>query len=136
MSYLLDTNVLSEVRKGETGQASVIEWYRDTEDEDLHLSVMVVGEIRKGIEKLARRSEERASEIEEWLGRMCAHFGNRILPVNLEVASEWGRISADESVPAIDGLLAATARINGLIVVTRNTRDIERTGVPFLNPFD
>ena len=136
MSYLLDTNVISEIRKGEAANESVLDWYRSTKDEDLYLSVMVVGEIQKGIEQLRRRNAGFAAEIESWLDRVRTNYGHRVLPVDVEVAAEWGRMSAlDSPPPVVDGIIAATAKVRGLTVVSRNTRDIERTGVDCLDPF-
>lgn len=135
MSFLLDTNVISEVRKGANGNKSVVDWYRQTDDRLMFLSSMVIGEIRKGIERLAPTNSEAAVRIDEWLTRVCRHYEYRIIPVDVEVAEEWGRMSAADPPPVVDGLIAATAKVHGLTLVTRNVTDVERTGVRCLDPF-
>ncbi len=135
MSYLLDTNVISEIRKGERGNRAVAQWFEGVADGDLFLSVMVIAEIRKGIEILRRTNEAAAREIEHWQRRICRQFERRIIPVDLDVAEEWARLSVIDPPPVVDGLLAATAMAKGLTLVTRNTADIERTGVEYLDPF-
>lgn len=135
MIYLLDTNVVSELRKGPRGHPSVVAWFSDVADGDLCLSVLVVGEIRTGIEAIRRRDATKASDLEQWLARLVRDHGERILPVDRAVAEEWGRLSAARSVSVVDTLLAATARVHGLTLVTRNVRDVEWTGVSCVNPF-
>jgi len=102
---------------------------------DLFLSVLVVGEIRQGIERLRRSDPVRARLFEERLGTLRAQFADRILPITTEIAEEWGRLNVPSSLPLVDGLMAATARVMGLTVVTRNVRDFERAQVSVLNPF-
>lgn len=135
MIYLLDTNVVSELRKGPRGHPNVVAWFSDVADGDLCLSVLVVGEIRSGIEAIRRRDGVKASALEQWLARLVRDHGERILPVDRAVAEEWGRLSAARSVSVVDTLLAATARVHGLTLVTRNVRDVEWTGVSCVNPF-
>ncbi|MGI8916416.1 MAG: type II toxin-antitoxin system VapC family toxin [Chloroflexota bacterium] len=134
MSCLLDTNVISEVRKP-VQNAGVQQWFAGVRAEELFLSVMVAGEIRRGIERLRRRDPAQASVYETWLGTLRRDYVDRILPVTAEIAEEWGRLNDVDPLPVIDGLLAATARVHGLILVTRNTDDFARTGVRLLNPF-
>lgn len=105
------------------------------DDEDLFLSALVVGEIRRGIEKACHRQTEKAEALELWLLEVVVGFGHRILPVDPRVAQEWGRLSARRTVPVIDGLLAATAKIHGLVLVTRNVADVRSTGCWWLDPF-
>lgn len=136
MSYLLDTNVISEVRKGPRCDVNVAQWYTTLTDDDLYLSVLVVGEIRRGIELSRARHSERALELERWLRTVMHAFQTRILPIDQTVADEWGRMSAIRAAPAIDGLLAATAKVHGLILATRNLADVSGLGAAVVNPFD
>ena len=135
MSYLIDSNVISELRKRDRADAAVRRWFDGVDDEELFLSVLTLGEIRRGIESIQRRDRARALALNRWLHALAAGYETRILPVDQKVADEWGRLNASTTVPVIDGLLAATARVHGLTLVTRNTRDVARTGVSFLNPF-
>ena len=131
----MDTNVLSELRKGPRCHPSVAAWFSDVADGDLCLSVLVVGEIRSGIEAIRHRDGNKIAALEQWLARLVRDHGERILPVDRAVAEEWGRLTAARSVSVVDTLLAATARVHGLTLVTRNVRDIEWTGVSWVNPF-
>lgn len=135
MIYLLDTHVVSELRKGPRGHPGVLAWFSAVAAVDLCLSVLVVGEIRRGIEAIRRRDRAKASALEQWLARLVRDYDERILPIDRGVAEEWGRLGAERSVSVIDTLLAATARVHGLTLVTRNMRDIEWTGVSCVNPF-
>lgn len=135
MSYLIDTNIISEVRKGARCDAHVAAWYAAVADDDLFLSTLVIGEIRKGIERLHHRDPERAAALERWLGDIEEAFDGRILLIDNAVLQEWGRMSAMRPVPVVDGLLAATAKVNGLTLVTRNGADVEGLGARILNPF-
>ena len=136
MNYLIDTNIISEVRKGKRCDPNVARWYEKIEDASLYLSVLVIGEIRKGIEKIRPKDGAQANAIENWLVAVDKAFGERILPVDRAVANEWGRLNASRPVPVIDGLLAATAKIHRMTLVTRNTADIDDLGVHILNPFE
>jgi predicted nucleic acid-binding protein len=135
MSYLLDTNIISEVRKGERCDPKVSAWYASITDEDLFLSTLVLGEIRKGVELARRRDPEKAAVLERWLMQVETAFGPRVLGVDNAVADQWGRMSAVRPIPVIDGLLAATAAINRLTLVTRNDRQVAGLGAAILNPF-
>ncbi len=136
MSWLLDTNVLSELRKGERGAAAVRRWMQAHRDEEHFTSVLVLGEIRRGIESKRKRDPEAAARLDDWVGRIETAFASRILPVDAEVADLWGRLNVPDPIPAVDGLLAATALVHELTLVTRNVRDVERTGVRLVDPFD
>ena len=136
MNYLIDTNIISEVRKGKRCDANVARWYEKIDDASLYLSVLVIGEIRKGIERVRPNDNAQASAIENWLVAVDETFGERILPVDRAVANEWGRLNAMRPLPVIDGLLAATAKIHRMTMVTRNTADIADLGVRILNPFE
>lgn len=133
--FLIDTNIISEIRKGSRCDPNVASWFASIDDEDLFLSVLVLGEIRKGIEQLRPRSAARAKALETWLESVDAAFVDRILPVDRAVADEWGRMSAGRSLSAIDGLLAATAKVRGMTLVTRNEADVGGLGASVLNPF-
>jgi predicted nucleic acid-binding protein len=135
VSFLVDTNVISELRKGNRCDAFVARWWSTVIAGEIFLSVLTIGEIRKGIENIRRRDAPSAVAIEKWLFGLLREHSAHILPVDLEVAEEWGRLNAPDPLPVIDSLLAATARVHGLTLVTRNVPDIERTGVASLNPW-
>lgn len=135
MSYLLDTNVISELRKGERADPEVASWFAELADEEIYLSVLAIGEIRRGIESVRRRDLDSAAALDRWLALLSEAHGDRILPVDRAIAEEWGRMNVPDPMPAIDGLLAATARVLGLTLVTRNAADVEGAGVELLNPF-
>jgi toxin FitB len=135
VSYLLDSNIVSELRKRERADPRVRNWFAGVDDAELFLSVLTLGEIRRGIESIQRRGGPRALTLNRWFHALVTGYEARVLLVDQKVAEEWGRMNAVTTLPAIDSLLAATARVHGLTLVTRNTRDIARTGVPCLNPF-
>ena len=135
MSYLIDTNIISEVRKGARCDAHVSAWYASIADEDLFLSTLVLGEIRKGVELARSRDPDKAVTLERWLLKIEATFDGRVLGIDNAVSDRWGRMSAIRPIPVIDGLLAATAVTYGLTLVTRNDRDIAGLGAAILNPF-
>jgi len=134
LSYLIDTNVLSELRKRNRCHPRVAAWFSSIDDDEIYISALVIGEIRKGIESVRRRDEVAAAALDLWLGQLASHHGHRILPVDRDIAETWGRLSVPDPLPVVDGLMAATALVHGLILVTRNVRDIQRTGVPYLDP--
>jgi hypothetical protein len=114
----------------------VTNWISATPPERLHVSVLTLGEIEQGIMRIRGRGDhEQAAALERWLREVESAFGDRVLPVSLPVASAWGRRQHEQPIPVIDGLIAATAGVNGLTVVTRNVKDFERSGVEVLNPF-
>lgn len=135
MSYLIDTNIIFEVRKGGRCNAKVAEWYESVRDAELYLSVLVLGEIRRGIELTRPRDPAKALALEAWLDAVGDAFAERILPINPDVADEWGRMAASRPIPVIDGLLAATAKIHRMTLVTRNEADVAGLGAKVLNPF-
>jgi len=135
VSYLIDTNIISEVRKGSRCDAHVSAWYASIADEDIFLSTLVLGEIRKGVELARARDSGKAAALESWLQEVEAAFDGRVLGIDNAVSDQWGRMSAIRPVPAIDGLLAATALTHGLILATRNDRDVAGLGATVLNPF-
>ena len=133
MTFLLDTNAVSEIRRQR--DPSVRAWASAVEDVDLHLSVLTVGEIRKGIERLRGRDPNQAEVFAAWLSELRARFAERILPVDPTVAEEWGRLNAAAPRNTVDSLIAATARVHDLTVVTRNTSDFAGCEVRLLNPW-
>ena len=135
MSYLIDTNIISEVRKGARCDARVSAWYASVADEELFLSTLVLGEIRKSVELARPRDAGRALALERWLQEVEAAFDGRVLGIDNAVSDRWGRMSAIRPLPAIDGLLAATASTHGLTLVTRNDRDVAGVGAMVFNPF-
>lgn len=135
MSFLLDTNVISEARKANP-HPNVRSWFAGVAGTDLYISVLVVGEVRQGVERIRRRDPGQAKVYEERLATLVRDFRDRILPVTTEVAEEWGRLNVPRTIPIIDGLMAATAKVHGLTLVTRNVRDVATTGVSLLNPFE
>ena len=135
MTYLLDTDVLSQTRKRQPA-AGVADWIAATPPDLLHVSVLTLGEIEQAIVRVRGRGDrDQASALERWLSDVRAGFEDRILPVTLPVAAAWGRQQYAQPVPVIDALIAATARVHGLTVVTRNVKDFELAGVQVLNPF-
>lgn len=136
MSYLIDTNVISERRKGQRGNEHVAQWFGTVADADIYLSVLVIGELRRGVERIRQRDPVSAASLEAWLMKITRNFGSRILPVTYEIAEEWGRMNAIAPLSTIDSFLAATAKIHGLTLVTRNVKDIVMTGITYLNPFE
>ena len=136
MSWLVDTNVLSELRKGERANEGVGAWYATAREEDLFTSVLVLGEVRRGIESIRRRDIPSALALEQWLLRLTTTFSERVLPIDAQVADRWGCLNVPDPIPTVDGLLAATAKVHRMTLVTRNTTDIGNLSVPILNPFE
>ena len=133
--FLIDTNVLSELRKGPRADRGATGWFRSSNGDDMHLSVLTAGELQNGIERLRRRDAQSAVVLEAWLSKVVDTFEDRILPVDLDVARVWATLGVPDPVPVIDGLLAATARCHGLTMVTRNVTHFRTAGVDVLNPF-
>ncbi len=136
MSFLVDTNVISELRKGARARPGVRRWFESLDPDEVFLSVIVIGEIRRGIESIRRRDAGAASSLDRWLRRVVSSHEGRILPIDARTADEWGRLNVPDPIPVVDGLMAATAKVHGLTLATRNVRDVERTGVSLMNPFD
>lgn len=134
MSFLLDTNVVSEIRK-KVPNAGVAAWFASVSASELFLSVLVVGEIRQGVDRLARRHPVQAETFERWLAQLVDAYGDRVVPVTAEVAQAWGRLNVPDPLPVVDGLLAATALVHGWTLVTRNVGDVASSGARLLNPF-
>lgn len=135
MSFLLDTNVVSELRRPRC-DANVRRWVAGTDNSQLHVSVVVIGELRAGVELLRRHDPAQAERLDGWLAEALTDFGPRILPVDREVADRWGLIDGTRGpLPTADALIAATALTHHLTVATRNVRDFERCGVPVVDPW-
>jgi len=135
MSYLIDTNVVSELTRPEPAP-SVAAWFEEIADEALYLSVLTLGELRRGVEKLP--VSKRKEKLRYWLEHELPEwFGNRLLPVDAAVADAWGRLQAiaERTRPAIDSLLASTALHHHLRLVTRNTADFGIKGLETVNPW-
>lgn len=135
MGFLIDTNVISELRKRERADPAVAAWYAAQEEGEIFLSVLTIGEIRRGIESVRRRDVSAAVAIDSWLSRIVESYRDRILPIDELVSEQWGRISVPDPLPTIDGLLAATAMTYDLTLTTRNVRDVASSGVRYMNPF-
>ncbi len=135
MNYLIDTNVISEVRKGASCNPNVAAWFETVGDGSLYLSVLVLGEIRRGVERSRAKYPRKARALESWLISISTSYASRILPVDHAVANEWGRMSAARPVSTVDALLAATAKVNRMTLVTRNITDVTDLGADVLDPF-
>ena len=136
MNFLLDTNVISELRKKDRANSGVTSWFSDLDGDTIYLSVLTLGEIRRGIENISRRDADAGANLNQWVSRIVMGFEGRIIPVDATIADEWGRMNVPDPLPVVDGLLAATAKIRGMTLVTRNISDVSRTGIETLNPFD
>lgn len=135
MSYLLDTNILSELRKKQPDR-NVAAWFSSVDVEDLYLSPLIIGEVYQGIARIKHRNDLKQADIlEQWLNELLQNYRTKIIPLSLDVMEVWGTLNVPDPLPAVDGLLAATAIANDLTLVTRNTKDVTRIGVKLLNPF-
>jgi len=134
VSFLLDTVVVSEARKRRP-DAGVRSWFDDVDGESLFLSALVLGEIRQGVERLARRDAAQAAVYRTFLAELRSTYRDRVVDVDAEVAERWGQLNALDPLPVVDGLLAATALVHELVLVTRNVAGVARTGVAYHNPF-
>jgi predicted nucleic acid-binding protein len=131
--YLLDTNVVSELRKPKP-HGAVVQWIQDVAEVDLHISAVTIGEIQAGIELTREQDEPKAGELEQWLGQVCGAFN--VLPMDALSFRVWARLMHKSSDTLIeDAMIAATAKVHALTVVTRNVRDFKTFGVDVLNPF-
>ena len=134
--YLLDTNVISELRKGGRANHGVTAFFATLAAEDIYLSVVTIGEIRRGLENVrARGDREQAGRLEAWLDKVATDFSDRILEFDLDCAQVWGKLMSPHPQHPIDKQIAAIALIYDLTVVTRNTDDFVSSGVRKLNPF-
>jgi toxin FitB len=136
VKYLIDTNIISEVRKGERCDQHVAAWFASIDDADIYLSVLVLGEIRKGIERARRTNPAQARALEKWLSTVRQSYAERVLPIDQIVADEWGSMSALRPASTVDALLAATAKIHRMTLATRNVGDVAGLGADVFNPFE
>ena len=134
MNFLLGTDVLSELRR-RTPDPGVLAWFASVDSAQLYLSVLTIGEIRQGICRLQRRDARQASVSDQWLAGLLRAYSDRIVPVTAEIAQEWGSLNVPDALPVVDGLLAATAKVHGWTLVTRNASDVANTGAPLYDPF-
>jgi len=132
--YLLDTNVISETRKSRA-DAGVMAFLSAADSAGLYLSVLTLGELRKGVAAKRRTDPSAGEQLGLWVDGIEANFADRLLSVDVQTARLWGELSASRSLPAVDTLIAATAIDHGLTLVTRNIRDIELTGVSLVDPW-
>ncbi len=136
--YLVDTNVISEARKRSGANKGVRRFFKQAVDEEtpVFLSVVTVGELRRGVEWIRHRGDVRqANRLEKWLTAVLADYRDNILDINPDIAQLWGRLRVPHPEHALDKLIAATALIYDLTIVTRNHKDFVKTGVKVLNPF-
>ena len=133
--FLLDTNVISELRKRDRCAPKVDAWSRSVPKNWDFLSVIVIAELRRGSRLKSRTNPATGEVLEKWINRLTKLYEGRILPVTLDVAETWGRLSAIRPLPPEDGLLAATALVHDLTLVTRNTRNVDGLGITLLNPW-
>ena len=132
---LLDTNIVSELRREQRAAAGLLSWFMAEPEEGMFLSVITLGEVRKGIERLRSRDSAQAHRLELWLGRLRKQFAGKLLPITPEISDRWGRMQGRRPLPIVDSLLGATAIEHDLTLVTRNEADFAGLGIRVLNPF-
>lgn len=134
--YLIDTNVISEARKGKKANRGVQEFWRSVDPESIYLAVQTVGEIRRGIENVKNRGDSlQAQVLEQWMNVVVTEYRDRILAFDEDCAQVWGRLMSPHNQNPINKQIAAIGLIHGLTVVTRNTDDFSSSGVRLMNPF-
>jgi len=134
--YLIDTNVISELRKGSKCNLGVQRFFESIQSESIYISVLTLGEIRRGCENIRQRGDTlQASQLENWLEEITREYKNKILSFDNECAQVWGKLMSPHKSNPIDKQIAAIAMINQLAVVTRNINDFRETGVQMINPF-
>lgn len=136
--YLIDTNVVSELRQGQSADRGVVEFVSkaSANDERCYLSVVTIGELNRGIAMIRHRGDtKQANTLTDWLDTILNDYNDSILPVDKDVSLIWANLRVPNHENALDKMIAATALSHALTVVSRNTRDFEKTGVPIVNPF-
>ena len=134
--YLVDTNVISEARKGAKANAGVKKFFQATNADDIYLSSQTIGEIRRGLENIRNRGDlPQTKKLEKWFDMVVTDYADKILAFDAECAQVWGHLMSPHPERRIDKQIAAIALINDLVVVTRNIDDFRGTGVEILNPF-
>ena len=134
--FLVDTNVISEARKGEKADPGVQAFLQATAEEDIYLAVQTLGELRQGVERVrARGDQPQANILEGWLNSILNKYADRILDFDHECAGVWGKLMSPHPQNPIDKQIAAIALIHDLTIVTRNTDDFEASGAAMMNPF-
>jgi predicted nucleic acid-binding protein len=133
--FLLDTNVLSELRKENRCDLGVKQWFQQRASEELFISVLVLGKIRQGLERIRLRDPSQALALDKWLQFVSREFAERLLPIDENVVDRWGRLGLRQPIPVLDALIAATAIVHDLVVVTRDEGGFSNTGTQVLNPF-
>jgi toxin FitB len=137
--FLADTNVISETRRDDRANASVRSFFREANrcGNKIHLSIVTVAELRQGVERLGHKGDaKQAAGLDLWVNEVLREYDGRILSADKEVGRLWGRLRLSHPEPALDKLIAATALVYGLTVVTRNVKDFKVTGVEMINPFE
>jgi toxin FitB len=133
--FLLDTNIIFEIRKRDRAHPNVAGWVASTPVDEMGTSVMVLAEIRRGIELKRRSDPQQAGSLDRWFAQMRSRLGGRVLNIDEAIAEAWAVLSIPNRLPLIEGILAATAKVHGLTLVTRNVGDFARTGISLLDPF-
>jgi predicted nucleic acid-binding protein len=136
VSFLVDTNVLSELRKRERGHPNLYSWTEATGWNALHTSWIAIAELKRGVELIRRRDKPQAIVLQAWLAEILERLRDRILPVDRAVAEIWADLMVPNPRSPLDTLIAATARAHGLTLVTRNVRDFANCGIPLLDPWN
>jgi predicted nucleic acid-binding protein len=135
VNVLVDTNVVSELKRGSRASPRVLAWFAEMPPEHVYTSVIVLGELQRGVELLQKRDRAQARILENWYNAVRHRLGDRVLDITEQVMMVWARISVPDMLPAYDGLIAATALAHDLTVATRNTVDYRRTGVKVIDPW-
>jgi toxin FitB len=135
LNFLIDTNVISEPRRPKPDR-NVLDWFNRTDQADVFISVLTLGELARGSAKAAQRDATAGLHLQRWIDEVNADFVDRIIDVDRNIATLWGKLISSRTMPVVDSLLAATAIVREMTLVTRNVRDIADTGVTILNPWE
>jgi predicted nucleic acid-binding protein len=135
VNVLVDTSVVSELKRGRHAHPRVVAWFSNVPSERVFTSVIVLGEVRRGIELVARRDKRQAELLQRWYASIREHLANRVLAVDEPIMTIWSKISVPHMLPAYDGLIVATALAHSMTVVTRTALDYQRAGVDVLDPW-